>query len=187
MDEKEVSPVKRIAFLPILTIAALLFFSPGPVRAAEDPAAVTREILRATHFVTLFEKELDQQRGGLAERYFNKTEATNRVRSLHERYPDDPRVQALFERVRTAIMRSKGDYITITPEMLAYRQQEKNLQGKLGALADSKWRELLQQADEEAKAAAARRAGEKAKDEQNADRAVSEESYPTSGLLFSMK
>lgn len=132
--------MKRI-FVLILGITVLLVASGW---AADDPKALDREINRADYYVTEFEKELKRLRGGRSDRYFNKKEASERVKSLHERHPDDPRVQALFERMREALMGSKGDYITITPEMLAYRELEKNLREHFVRIADDAWAELLQ-------------------------------------------
>lgn len=111
--------------------------------AVEDPKALDREISRAEYYVTEFEKELKRLRGGRSDRYFNKREASERVKTLHERHPDDPRVQALFERMREALMGAKGDYITITPDMLAYREKEKALKENFTKIADDAWAELL--------------------------------------------
>lgn len=131
----------------------LLFPTQASSAAAVDPGALSREIARAAYFVDLFEQEVANLRGSTSARYINKTEAANRVRTLHERHPDDPRVQELFARMREAMMKTQGDHVTITPEMLAYREQEKTLQAKLGALADQRWAELLAEAEVKAKEA----------------------------------
>ncbi|NQS72553.1 MAG: hypothetical protein HQQ73_10460 [Desulfobulbaceae bacterium] len=136
-------------FLSVFLFLCVTALPGAELLAAEDPKALDREINRAEYYVTEFEKEIKRLRGGRSERYFNKKEASERVKSLHERHPGDPRVQALFERMRGALMGSKGDFITITPEMLAYREQEKNLQERFARIADEAWAELLQQ--EEAK------------------------------------
>ena len=83
------------------------------------------EISFAAHYVKEYEAEVARSRGGGGTMlYRNQTQALSRVRSLMERYPDDPRVQELYNRVRSALKRSKGDFIEITPEMVKYLTDE---------------------------------------------------------------
>ena len=140
--------VRRTLLIVTLCLAVVLS-NRAPLSAATDPKALDREISSATYYVEEFEKELARLRGSRSERYFNMDEASKRVMALHERHPDDPRVRDLFARMRDALMKTQGDYITITPEMLAYRQQEEALLKKLGELADKKLRELLGKAEAE--------------------------------------
>ncbi len=133
-----------VTFLSVFLFLCVTALPGAELLAADDPKALDREINRAEYYVSEFEKEIKRLRGGRSERYFNKKEAAERVKALHERHPGDPRVQALFERMRGALMGSKGDFITITPEMLAYREQEKNLREHFARIADEAWAELLQ-------------------------------------------
>lgn len=57
----------------------------------------------------------------------NKNEALRRIQALMKAYPEDPAVLALYERARAALMMSKGDYQPISPAIVAYLNNEKQL------------------------------------------------------------
>ncbi|NLD95820.1 MAG: hypothetical protein GX635_01770, partial [Synergistaceae bacterium] len=58
---------------------------------------------------------------------FEDNEALKRIRDLKEKYPEDPAVEDLYQRARMALMKSKGDFMEITPEMLSFRENEQRL------------------------------------------------------------
>ena len=78
---------------------------------AQDEAALKRQIGYADYYVREFEKEVALQRGGEKMVWRNQRTALEKVRELKMAYPDDPRVDALFRRVRSALKRSKGDFV----------------------------------------------------------------------------
>lgn len=101
--------------------------------------APASEVRRAEHFVRKFEKHVLRAGGKPFRLTYDDNEASKRVRALKETYPDDPAVEALFQRVKAARMASKGGFIDITAEMLAYRQHEKLLVEKVGRVNEAAW------------------------------------------------
>ncbi|MEL6348875.1 MAG: hypothetical protein AAFV53_37570 [Myxococcota bacterium] len=70
-----------------------------------------------------------------------------RVKNLAKQFPDDPSVQDLVSRVRTALLGSKGGTVfEITPEMLAYRDAEQTARGTIAQAAHARWPQLVAQA-----------------------------------------
>ncbi len=130
--------------LKSVVFALLFLLCAGGTAIAELDAAVISEIKRAEYFVKQFEDEVRRLSGSISDRLINREEALKRVKSLKERFPDDPDVDALFKRVQAALMRSKGDFIEITPDMLAYRENEKLLKNKLLSLSEELWKETLE-------------------------------------------
>ena len=80
---------------------------------------------------------------GAETRFFNKREALERVQRLAQQYPDDPAVQDLVRRTKAALMRSKGNYIEITPEMVAYKKNEIVMRERLRQMNQDAWENLL--------------------------------------------
>ncbi|MCR5813692.1 MAG: hypothetical protein K6G15_04285 [Desulfovibrio sp.] len=115
-----------------------LFFATQAMAAT----APVDEVRKANIFLTDFEKEVARA-DGTETRFFNKQEALSRVQRLAQQYPDDPAVQELVRRTKSALMRSKGNYIEITEEMLAYKNREATLREKLRQMNQTAWQELL--------------------------------------------
>lgn len=129
----------------ILLILPLLALS---LTAEAVPKKATKsELERTEFFLKEFEAEVKRAQGSANTMFRNKTEALTRVQTLMKSYPEDPAVQALYERTRTALMMSKGDYQPITPAMLAYLNNEKQLREKYAQLSAAKWQELQQGQD----------------------------------------
>ena len=105
--------------LVLLAASIMLGTAPLPSSAEAASLAPKNEISRAEYYLKEFEKEVSHQHGGAASFYRNKRDAVDRVKRLVQGYPDDPAVQALFHRTRTALLKSKGDYMEITPAMTA--------------------------------------------------------------------
>ncbi|MBR3880789.1 MAG: hypothetical protein IKJ34_04260, partial [Mailhella sp.] len=105
--------------------------------------APKNEISRAEYYLREFEKEVSHQHGGAAMFYRNKRDAVDRVKRLVQGYPDDPAVQALFQRTRTALLKSKGDYMEITPDMTAYLRNEQEMRERFGRQSKEAWQKKL--------------------------------------------
>ena len=104
---------------------------------------LNRTITQAEYHVKEFEKEVELQHGGDKTRYINKQNALDRVQALKLAYPDNPEIEKLFQRTKTALMKSKGDYATVDPAWLKYRVDEENLRKKISALGDEEWNRIL--------------------------------------------
>ena len=119
-----------------LIIAAAAACSALCAAPADDPAKVTRLIGYADYYVREFEKEVELQRGGEKMVWRNQRTALEKVRDLKLQYPDDPRVEALFRRVRAALKRSKGDFVEIQAEWTQYLHNEDNLRQLISKLGE---------------------------------------------------
>ena len=113
----------------------LALFS-APVFAANAPRD---DVNKANIFLTDFEKEVARAQGADTGRYFNKQEALTRVKRLSEQYPDDPKVQDLVRRATVVLMKSKGDYMEITPAMTAYKRNEAELRERFRSQNQKEW------------------------------------------------
>ncbi|MCR5219480.1 MAG: hypothetical protein K6E31_00590 [bacterium] len=114
----------------------------APVLAANAPFA---EVDKAGIFLRDFEKEVERAQGADMGRYFNKQEALSRIKRLAQQYPDDPKVQELVRRASTALMKSKGGYMEITPTMTAYKRNEAELRERFKAQNQAAWEDQLRQ------------------------------------------
>ena len=110
------------------TVLAAMFAATAAMTAsaaAPDPGAVKRKIGQAEYYVKEFEKEVERQKGGDKAVWRCKNDAVSRVKALKQEFPDDPDVQKLFIRVRTALMKSKGDYTEVNEEWTAYKRNDR--------------------------------------------------------------
>ena len=110
---------------------------------AVDSGTVQRQILQAEYHVREFEKEVELQKGGEKRVWRSKQDAVSRVRRLKEAYPNDPNVDKLFLRVRTALMKSKGDFTEVAAEWTAYKRNEETLRKTVAKLGETEWKRLL--------------------------------------------
>lgn len=133
--------IKKYTF----AILPLIALSCGISEAAEK--APQRDLGYTEYYLKEFEAEVKRAQGSANTMFRNKNEALKRVQALMKAYPEDPAVQALYERARAALMMSKGDYMPITPAMVAYLNNEKNLREKYAKLSMDKWAELQQGRD----------------------------------------
>lgn len=115
------------------------FLCAGQALAATAPVD---DVRKANIFLTDFEKEVARA-DGAETRFFNKRETLERVQRLAKQYPDDPAVQDLVRRTKAALMRSKGDFIEITPEMVAYKKNEAVMRERLRQMNREAWEKLL--------------------------------------------
>ena len=118
--------------------SAALVAAPAP-----DEAALKRQIGYADYYVREFEKEVALQRGGEKMVWRNQRTALEKVRELKMAYPDDPRVDALFRRVRSALKRSKGDFVDIQAEWTQYLHNEDNLRQLISKLGEEEWTRII--------------------------------------------
>ena len=110
---------------------------------APDEQAIKRRIGMAEHYVREFEQEVARQRGGEKRVWHTKNDALQKVQDLKREFPDDPRVDELFERVRKALMRSKGDYTDIQADWTAYLHNEENLRTLISQIGEEAWNKIL--------------------------------------------
>ena len=96
-------------------------------------AQLEKVVKQAEYYVREFEKEVEQQRGGDKAIYRSKKDALDRVQILKQTYPDDPGVEKLFQRTKTALMKSKGDYTEVDPSWTKYKTDEANLRKTIAA------------------------------------------------------
>ena len=128
---------------------SLLLFTAAAVcvgaLSAAPAGATSKEHLigQAEYYVREFEKEVERQRGGEKMVWRGKQDALSRVQALKLQYPDDPQIEELFQRAKSALMKSKGDFMEITPEMTAYLQTEEKLRREIAALGKKAWDEKL--------------------------------------------
>ena len=124
-------------------IAALAFAS-ALGAYAEDNATIAQQALKrrigqADYYVKEFEREVSLQRGGEKMVWRSKRDALERVQQLKQEFPEDPEVEKLFKRVRTALMKSKGDYTEVLAEWTAYKRNEETLRKIISEAADNEW------------------------------------------------
>ena len=126
----------------VLLLLTLLALSVNAFAAPQT--ASKKEVDFANYYLKEFEAEVKRAGGNANTLFRNKNEALNRIQSLMKAYPQDPAVLALYDRARAALMMSKGNYQQITPAMVAYLNNEKQLREKYAQLSEAKWNELLQ-------------------------------------------
>lgn len=125
---------------PILFFILLIFvFAASSAVAANAPK---NEVTRAEFYLKKFEDRLTRSRGQSFKLGYEDQEALNRIKALKEKYPDDADVETLFQRGKAALMKSKGDFIEITPDMLTFRENEKKLKTLFGKFADEEWKQF---------------------------------------------
>ncbi len=127
------------SILLLLSLLALSFNA-----EAAPQAAPKKDVDFANYYLKEFEAEVKRAQGNANTLFRNKNEALNRIQTLMKAYPEDPAVLALYERARTALMMSKGNYQQITPAMVAYLNNERQLREKYAQLSAAKWQELQQ-------------------------------------------
>ena len=126
-----------------IILLSLFFLSATVTPEAECVQQAPKNyVTRAEFFLKKFEEKVEKYRGQPFKLGYEENEALKRIRELKEKYPGDEAVEGLFQRGRAALMRSKGDFMEITPEMLAYRENEQKLKKLFGDLADKEWKEF---------------------------------------------
>lgn len=106
----------------IAFLAGVFLGTSVPAYAISNSEA-DRQISFAEHYLKEFEKEVDRQKGGQKDRYRYQKDALERVQILVQSYPDNPKVKEMYQRARTALMKSYGNYMEITPDMLGVQAE----------------------------------------------------------------
>ncbi len=132
-----------LCFLLFLLVISPLCFPPARGECAD--LAPKNDLTRAEFFLKKFEDRLIRFRGQAFRLGYEDQEALNRIKALKEKYPEDPAVEELFQRGKLALMKSKGDFMEITPGMLAYRENEQKLKKLFGDIADREWKDFTGQ------------------------------------------
>lgn len=135
---------KFTVFLLLSVFFMATVFIVHPVSAAEAPFA---DVDKANIFLKEFEKEVERARGNPNTRFFSKQEALTRIKQLNELYPDDPRVKDLMRRASVALQKSMGDFREITPAMLAYKNNEKELRERFRNINQTQWKKQIAEKD----------------------------------------
>ena len=125
----------------ILAVLVLGLCAVAFAQIPKDDAGRKRkqEIDFAEYYVKEFEKEVSLQRGGEKMMWRSKREALERVQRLKQSYPNDPAVENLFQRTKSALMKSKGDYTEVLSEWTAYKRNEETLRKIISEAAEKEW------------------------------------------------
>ncbi len=123
-------------FLAAIAVCGALYAAPGL-----DPKLRIRQ---ADYYVKEFEKEVALQRGGEKMVWRAKNDALDRVQALKIEFPEDPDVEKLFQRVRAALMKSKGDFTEVSADWTIYKRNEENLRKIISAAAEKEWTAFLE-------------------------------------------
>jgi hypothetical protein len=118
--------------------------SAGATAAARPVAtalqqAPPNDISRAEFFLKKLEDRAQRMQGQPFKMGYDETQALERIKALKEKYPNDPKVDAMFKRAQAAVMGSKGDFIEVTPDMLTFRQNEKKLKDLFAQEGEKQW------------------------------------------------
>lgn len=122
-----------------------------PCSAAPANSEADRQISFAEHYLKEFEKEVERQKGGQKDRYRYQRDALERVQTLVQSYPDNPKVKEMYARTRTALMKSYGNYMEITPDMLVYKRNEEELRKRYSAISSEAWKKKIEELAPETK------------------------------------
>lgn len=125
--------------------AALLRPGTGPAlpvaaaAVASGRQAPANDVSKAEFYLKKLEDKAKRMQGQPFKMGYDDTQALERIKALVEKYPNDPRIDALFKRAQAAVMGSKGDIVEITPDMLTYRQNEKKLKELFAQEGEKQW------------------------------------------------
>ena len=109
---------------------------------------LTMRIQQAEMYLKEFEDEVRRAQGATG-MFRSKEDALSRVMILNEFAPDDPRVQALFNRAKACVMGSTGNFTTITDEMTQYLVNEENIRRLYSEKSAAAWKKAkAEHADE---------------------------------------
>lgn len=125
-----------------IILALALVAGAGPV-CAQAQGGPGHRLGQANYYLVEFEKEVARQRGGEKAVWRNKRDALTRVQTLKVEFPDDPDVEALYQRARTALMKSMGQLNEVDPAWTLYKRNEENLRKLVAAEGDVYWKGLL--------------------------------------------
>lgn len=130
-----------------LGVAVAAVAACSAICGAEAPVennAPDRLVGQAEYYVKEFEREVAIQRGGEKAVWRSQRDALEKVRNLKQQYPNDPRVENLFLRTKSALKRSKGNYTEIQAEWTQYLHNEENLRAFVSKLGEEEWKRIIE-------------------------------------------
>ena len=136
----EGTSMKRRSGLAFLLSLVLGCGSGTSAQDAEGPGKL--ELRGAEHRLEEFEDRVRRAGGKPFRLTHIEEEALRRIKALQVEYPDDPKVLELHERARRALLGSKGEFVDVTEEMLAYRRTAEILREKFAGVAAEELEEL---------------------------------------------
>jgi len=133
---------RRITPLTLLT--ALIVAVPA---AADGPKTVTElqsgpkklELDEADYYLRKFETYAERLKGEKGPLTADAKLALQKVSALRAQHPDHAKVEALYQRARSAAKKLQGVTLDITPAMLAYRQQAAKNAERLAEVSVAAW------------------------------------------------
>lgn len=120
-------------------IVLLLSLSTPLAVIADENKPGKLELSGAEHRLIKLEKQVHRAHGEPFKIANDGREALKRIKKLKDNYPDNSKVIKLFDRARKALLASKGEVMKITPQMLAYRENEKILTSRFFHEAKMQW------------------------------------------------
>jgi hypothetical protein len=137
------SPSKKRVRMSGTLIAGLAVCAALCAATDQEAYKVNLLIKQAAYYVGEFEKEVARQRGGEKMVWRAKEDALSRVQKLKLDHPDNPEIEKLFQRVRSALMKSKGDYTEVVTEWTAYKRNEETLRKLISEAGETEWKAVL--------------------------------------------
>ncbi len=114
-----------------------------------DPGAFKRRYGQTEYYVKEFEKEVALQRGGEKMIWRNRDTALKKVKALMDEFPNEPEANVLYERTKTALMKSMGQFSEVDPSWTAYLNNEENLKKTIAAEASKEWNNFISKIPED--------------------------------------
>lgn len=105
---------------------------------------LTMRIGQAEIYLKEFENEVKRANGG-GGNFRSKEDALSRIMILNEFAPNDPRVQAMFERARNCILGASGNFTDVTDEMTVYLKNEENLRQMYSKKSEDGWNRIVEE------------------------------------------
>lgn len=119
--------IKAITLALTLALGASYYLPSIAMADTPEEQKLRREIGHAEYYLKEFEKEVELQHGGVKSIWRSKKDALDRVQKLKTEFPNDPQVDALFQRAKIALMKSKGDYKEVHEDWIKYKTDASNL------------------------------------------------------------
>jgi len=114
--------------------------------AVEATAPSRSDLSRTDYYLRKFESRVARARCQTIPLGYEGTEALKRVEALHEEFPNDPGVKALFERTRKALLASKGETKDVEAGAADYRKLERKLVETFEAEEKTEWAAFMETA-----------------------------------------
>ena len=126
----------------VFTVALTTFLS-APTLFAQDIAPSKLAIATADYKLRDLERKVKLADSASFTIGKDGQDAMRRVAELYKSFPDHSEVKMLFERTKVAVRASKGDFVDITLEMLAYRNKAAEYGKIIASASEDRWAELI--------------------------------------------